>query len=76
MSGWRSWLRHYVTNRTVADSSADEMGFFNLPNPSSRTMAPVSNQPLTEMSTRNHPGDKGQWARRADNLIAICEAVV
>jgi hypothetical protein len=32
--------------------------FFNLPNPSSRTMALGSTQPLTEMSTRNFPGVK------------------
>jgi hypothetical protein len=31
-------------------------GFFNWPNPSSRTTAPGSTQPLTEMSTRNLPG--------------------
>jgi hypothetical protein len=31
--------------------------FFNLPNPSSRTMAPGSTRPLTEMSTRNLPGE-------------------
>jgi hypothetical protein len=29
------------------------IGFFNLPNPSSRTMALRSTQFLTEMSTRN-----------------------
>jgi hypothetical protein len=34
----------------------DEVNFFNLPNPSSRTMALGSTQPLTEMSTRNLPG--------------------
>jgi hypothetical protein len=34
----------------------DEVDFFNLPNPSSRTMAPGSTQPLTEMSTRNLHG--------------------
>jgi hypothetical protein len=32
--------------------------FFNLPNPSSRTMALGSTQPLTEVSTRNIPGGK------------------
>jgi hypothetical protein len=37
-------------------SSPDEVDFFNLPNPSSRTMALGSTQPLTEMSTRNLPG--------------------
>jgi hypothetical protein len=36
----------------------DEVDFFNLPNPSSRTMALGSTQPLTEMSTRNIPGGK------------------
>jgi hypothetical protein len=47
--------------------------FSNLPNPSGRTMALGSIQPLTEMSTRNvkKPGGKGQPARRADNLAAI-----
>jgi hypothetical protein len=34
----------------------DELDFLNLPNPSSRTMALWSTQPLTEMSTRNLPG--------------------
>jgi hypothetical protein len=36
-------------------------------------MALGSTQPLTEMSTRNLPGGKEQPARKADNLIAICE---
>jgi hypothetical protein len=50
----------------------------NLPNPSGRIMALGSTQPLTEMSTRNlkknkpGAGGKGQPARRADNLAAIC----
>jgi hypothetical protein len=51
----------------------DEVDFFNLPNPSSRTMALGSIQPLTEMSTRNLPGGKKQPACRADNLATICE---
>jgi hypothetical protein len=46
----------------------DKVDFFNLPNPSSRTMALESTQPLTEMSTRNLPGGKKRPARRADNL--------
>jgi hypothetical protein len=51
--------------------------FSNLPNPSGRTMALGSTQPLTEMSTRNvkkkkKPGDKGRPALRADKLAAIC----
>jgi hypothetical protein len=35
-----------------------------------------STQPLTEISTRNIPGDKGRPARKADNLTAICEPIV
>jgi hypothetical protein len=58
------------------DSNPDIIGIFNLPNPSSRTMALGSTQPLTEMSTRNLPGGKGRPTRGADNLIAICEPVV
>jgi hypothetical protein len=58
-------------------SIPDEViGFFNRPNPSSRTMALWSTQPLTEMSTRNLPGGKGRPARKADNLTAICESIV
>jgi hypothetical protein len=39
-------------------------------------MALGSTQPLTEMSTRNRPGGgKGQAARKADNLTAICEPI-
>jgi hypothetical protein len=35
-----SWLRHYATSQTAAGSIPDEVtGFFNGPNPSSRTTA-------------------------------------
>jgi hypothetical protein len=44
--------------------------FFKLPNPSSRTMALGSTQPLTEMSTRNL---QKRPARRADKLTATYE---
>jgi hypothetical protein len=37
-------------------------------------MALGSTQPLTEMSTRNLPGDTGPPARKTENLTAICEA--
>jgi hypothetical protein len=50
--------------------------FFDLPNPSSGTMALGSTQPLTEMSTRKIPGDKGRRARKIDNLTAICEQIL
>jgi hypothetical protein len=48
----------------------DEVDY--LPNPSSRTVSLVSTQLLTEMSTKNLPGGKGRWARRPDNLAAVC----
>jgi hypothetical protein len=68
---------HYVTSQKVAGSIPDEViGFFNLPNFSSRTMILGSSQTLTEMSTRNFPGGKGRPARKADNLTAICEKTV
>jgi hypothetical protein len=35
-----------------------------------------STHPLTEMSTGNLPGGKGQTARKAGNLAAICEPIV
>jgi hypothetical protein len=51
----------------------DEVDLFNLPNPSSRTMALGSTQFLTEISTRKFPWGKKRPARRADNLAAIYE---
>jgi hypothetical protein len=37
---YRSWLRHFTTNRNVEGSIPDEVSaFFNCPNPSSQTMA-------------------------------------
>jgi hypothetical protein len=48
-----------ATSRKVAGSITDEViGFFYWRNPSSRTMALGSTQPLTEMSIRNLPGSK------------------
>jgi hypothetical protein len=52
-------LRHYAASRKVAGSITDDViEFLNWLNPSSRTLALRSTQPLTEMSTRNLPGDK------------------
>jgi hypothetical protein len=50
--------------------------FFNFVNPSSRSMALESTQPLTKMSTRNLFGGKGRPALKADNLTAIYEPIV
>jgi hypothetical protein len=52
------------------------IGLFNLPNPSSRTMALGSTQPLTEMSTRTLPGAKEHPSRKTDKLTAIYEPIV
>jgi hypothetical protein len=43
-----SWLRHYATSWKVMGSSPDEVDFFNLSNPSSRTIALGLTQPLTK----------------------------
>jgi hypothetical protein len=51
----------------------NKVDFFNLPNPSSRTMALGSTQPLREMSTKKFSGSKNRPARRADNLAVIYE---
>jgi hypothetical protein len=60
-----------------AGSIPDEaIVFFNLPNLSSRNMTLGSTQPLTEMSTRNVPGVKGdRSALEADNLTVISESI-
>jgi hypothetical protein len=71
----RSWLRHYAISPKVAGSIPDVIGFFDWPNPSSRTMALPSTQPLPEMSTRNIPRGKGLPARKAENLTAISEQI-
>jgi hypothetical protein len=48
------WLRCCPTNRKVAGSTPTGVtGIFHLHNPSDRTMALGSTQPLTEMSTRS-----------------------
>jgi hypothetical protein len=52
------------------------LGFFNLPNPSSHTVALGSTQPLTAMSTSNLPAGKGQPLHKADNLTTIREQIV
>jgi hypothetical protein len=53
------------------------VNFFNLLNPSSRTMALGSTQLLTEMGTRNLPGGNGWQPLKADNLTAaIYEPIV
>jgi hypothetical protein len=68
------WLKHYATSQKVVGSIPDEViGFFNWPNPSNRNMVLGLTQPITEMSTRNLPEDKGQTVHTADSLTTICE---
>ena len=51
---WSSWLRHCATSQKVAGSIPDGViGIFHWHNPSGRTMALGSTQPLTEISTGN-----------------------
>jgi len=60
---WRSWLRHCPKSRKVAGSIPDDViGIYHWHNPSGRTMALGSTQPLTEMSTRNFLGVKAAGA--------------
>jgi hypothetical protein len=80
--GYRSWLRHYATSRKVAGSIPEEViGFFNWPNPSSRTMTLGSTQPITKMSTRNLScGAKGGRRVRLEGLgklkkpLSVCQS--
>jgi hypothetical protein len=65
-----SWLRHYDTRWKVAGSSPDEaIGYFNLPNPSSRTMALGSTKPLnTNEYQESSWGVKGRRCIRLTTL--------
>jgi hypothetical protein len=74
---WNSMLRQYATSRKVVGSIPDEViRLYDFPNPSGRTMALGSTQPITEMSTTSLPGSKGQPARKAENFTAICDPIV
>jgi hypothetical protein len=50
---------------------SDEVDIFNLPKPSSRTVALGSTQPLTEMSTRNLPGGNKRPAWEPQPLVTL-----
>jgi hypothetical protein len=64
-------------NKIILGSIPNEViGICYWPNPSSRTMALGSIQPLAEMRTRNLPKGKERPARRADSFTAIYEPIV
>ena len=71
-------LRCCATNRKVAGSIPDSaIGIFHLHNPSNRTMALGSTQPLTEMSTRRiFPGGKCGRCVRLTTLPPSCAVVM
>ena len=70
------WLRHYATDRQVAGSIPDGViGIFQWHNPSGRTMALGSTQPLIEMSTRCISWGKGGWCVRLTTLPISCAVV-
>jgi hypothetical protein len=72
----RSWMMHYATSRKVAVSIPDEVfGLLDWSNLSNYTVTLGLTQPLTEMSTRNLPGDKVRPAGKAD-ITDICEPIV
>jgi len=68
----RSWFRHCATSRKVAGSiPGGVIGVFHKHNRSGRTMALVSTQPLTEMSTRNIFWGVGRPVGREDNITTF-----
>jgi hypothetical protein len=76
MYAYNLYNNEFIT-RKVAGSIPDEViGFFNRPNPSSRTMTLDSTQPLTQMSTTNLLAATGWPARDVNNLTAICEPII
>jgi hypothetical protein len=67
----------YATSRKVVSLIPNDLiGFINLPNHSSRTMALGSTQLIIEMSTKNLPGGKGRPSRKADNLLSSGASIV
>ena len=70
------WLRCCATNCKVAGSiPGDVIGIFHWHNPSDRTMALGSTQPLTEMSTRSISWGKDGRCIRLTTLQPSCANV-
>jgi hypothetical protein len=60
----------YAIRQKVKGSSNKELNFFNLPNPSSRSMTLGFSQHLTEMSIRNISGRKVRPACKSVALLS------
>jgi hypothetical protein len=65
--GWSTVLKDFKFAGSIPD---EVIGFFNLPNPSSRNMTLGLTHPVTESSTTNLPGDKVRLARKANNSLS------
>jgi hypothetical protein len=71
------WLRYCATNQKVAGSIPNGViGIFHWHNPSDRTMALGSTQPVTEMSTRSLPGGKCGRCVELTTLQPSCAVVM
>jgi hypothetical protein len=66
--GWDTMLQ---ASRSRVQFPMSSLNCFQFPYSSSRTMAPLLTQPLTEIST-----SKALPARKTDNTIAICEPIM
>ena len=76
-TGVAQWLKCCATNRKVAGSFQDGVtGIFHWQNPSDRTLALWSTQPLTEISTRRFSGGKCGRCVRLTTLPPLCAVVM
>jgi hypothetical protein len=55
----------------IGNQTHDLPAFSIVPNPSSRTIALGLTQPLTEVSTRDLPGDDGRCVRLTTSLPSV-----
>ena len=70
---WRSWLRYYAAIRKVVRTNSDGVtGIFHWHNPSGRTMALGSTQPLKKWVPGTYPGGKGGQSIRLTTLPPLC----
>jgi hypothetical protein len=69
-------MRHYAKSEKFAGSIPDQVtGFFSRPNPSSCTLV-LGVDSASNRNEYQESESKGWPARKANNLIAICEPIV